>query len=316
MAADFSTKLQSLEAGRLALQELLAAASSLEALQGCLKTSLQLGRPVLDLPPEALQLYRSLDKKTRAMPDPEVLLRLQALDRKIESGMGTLIPLVDQFLGANSGDGSEHASASIAEKIENFHRLTKTAITLRALLHQRGLQAPPLKTPVPEADVLRKLDVIAQEEQRFREDITRAVVHMEEDLNTLLNHGSCSDSMKATLSVALADLVEAHAHLDQGLSINTLPIAIEIIDASFIEPANIAVDSVVPASATGTADPGPHVEEEPPVIPAAQPENRAAQAEPAPANTPLLTWWQKIAIWIKTPWKTKWRDIDDKDKRQ
>ena len=46
----------------------------------------------------------------------------------------------------------------------------------------------------------------------------------------------------------------------------------------------------------------------------AEPASKAGEAPAAPAarDLPPKSLWQKLILWLNTPWGTRWRDIDDK----
>ncbi|MFT6039429.1 MAG: hypothetical protein ACI9TP_002226, partial [Candidatus Azotimanducaceae bacterium] len=45
-----------------------------------------------------------------------------------------------------------------------------------------------------------------------------------------------------------------------------------------------------------------------------EPASKAAEvlAAPAAKDLPAKSLWQKLILWLNTPWGTRWRDIDDK----
>jgi hypothetical protein len=286
------------------LEQLLTAARSLDLLHKGLESSLQLGKSTAALPAEAQRLYLSLDSKTQAMPDDEVLKRLHQLERKITLQLKNLAPLIDPLVSSRPQQGDEQVTALASQQLDVFQRQAKTAITLRALLHKRGLSVPVLPMPIPESVVKQKLAVIKLQEQRCRVQVTEGVDAMATDINALMAHSECSDAMSETLGQVLDDLVSAQEHLSAGLSLDSLPISIDIIDAQIVNDEPPEPDLAPAEDMTALSESTALSEES---------TSKAAEvlAAPAARNLPAKSLWQKLILWLNTPWGTRWRDIDD-----
>jgi hypothetical protein len=317
-APGFAEQLDRLAVERSALEQLLTAARSLDSLHKGLESSLQLGKSTAALPAEAQRLYLSLDNKTQAMSDGEVLKRLHQLERKITLQLKNLDPLVS----STPQQDDEQAAALVSQQLDVFQRQAKTAITLRALLHKRGLSVPVLSMPIAESVVERKLALVELQEQRCRVQVSKAVNTMAADINALMAHSECSDAMSETLGQAFDDLVSAQEHLSAGLSLDSLPISIDIIDGQVVadEPAvsdlplaeDIAAGAMTALSESTALSEPTALDDSAPL--SAEPASKAGEALAAPAarDLPPKSLWQKLILWLNTPWGTRWRDIEDK----
>jgi hypothetical protein len=327
-APGFAEQLDRLAVERSALEQLLTAARSLGSLHKGLESSLQLGKSTAALPAEAQRLYLSLDNKIQAMSDDEVLKRLHQLERKITLQLKNLAPLIDPLVSSSPAQSDEQAAALAPQQLDVFQRQAKTAITLRALLHKRGLSVPVLTMPIAASVVERKLAVIELQEQRCRVQVTEAVDTMATDINVLMTHSECSDAMCETLGQVFDDLVSAQEHLSAGLSLDSLPISIDIIDGQVVAdeppvpglpPAEDIAAGAMTAQGESTALSESAALSEPTALDESaplseEPASKAAEvlAAPAAKDLPAKSLWQKLILWLNTPWGTRWRDIDDK----
>ena len=317
-APGFAEQLARLAVERSALEQLLTAARSLDSLHKGLESSLQLGISTAALPAEAQRLYLSLSSKTQSMSDDEILKRLHQLERKITLQLKNLEPLVS----STPQQGDKQAAALASQQLDVFQRQAKTAITLRALLHKRGLSVPVLSMPIAESVVERKLAVIELQEQRCRMQVTEAVNTMATDINALMAHSECSDIMSETLGQVFDDLVSAQEHLSAGRSLDSLPISIDIIDGQVLNdespvadlpPAEDIAAGAMAAQSESTALNEPTALDESAPL-SEEPASKAAEVAAAPAakDLPAKSLWQKLILWLNTPWGIRWRDIDDK----
>jgi len=279
-----------------------------------------LGISTAALPAEAQRLYLSLSSKTQSMSDDEIVKRLHQLERKITLQLKNLAPLIDPLIdplvSSTPQQGAEQAAALASQQLNVFQRQAKTAITLRALLHKRGLSIPVLTMPIAESVVERKLAVIELQEQRCRTQVTEAVDTMATDINALMAHSECSDIMSETLGQVFDDLVSAQEHLSAGRSLESLPISIDIIDGQVLNDESPVADlppaEDIAAGAMAAQSESTALDESAPL--SEEPASKAAEVAAAPAakDLPTKSLWQKLILWLNTPWGTRWRDIDDK----
>ncbi len=285
---DIDKQLDSLEAGRGVLEKLLTAATSLESLRVGLESSLQLGQQMNELPVEALQLYHALGSKIRQLSDSDVLLRLQGLDIKVQINLEEIIPLVEAYSGSVANVKKDPTIIILSDKVDKFKRLAKTAITLRVLLYKRGLKTEPLALSVPEHIVLGKLKLVESKEKKYRDDIKETIGVLEQDITALLNSGRCPNTMKQMLQATLCDLAYNKEHVDAGLSIQELPVSMELVEFS-------------------------DVKKKPRVITAQKQARRPTAKKPTKATTSSGTgqkikppsWWRMLIRWLNEPWAGK-----------
>ncbi len=281
---DIGQQLDKLDAGRTILEKLLAAASSLESLRIGLESSLQLGQQLGDLPVEALQLYHALGGKIRAMKNEEVLKHLKGLDLKVQKSLQGIMPLVEVFDDIILSANNTIDILTLAEKVDKFGRLAKTAITLRVLLYKRGIETEPLQLSVPEATVRERLSEVESQEQRYREEVNETIGMLESDIKVLLDNPQCSDSMQQVLKAALWDLASNRDHINQGLSLQALPASMELIELS--------------NNNNKTTKEGRIKKIQKP-LKTSRPIDADTPEEVVP---PKLRWWQQLHDWVNQPW--------------
>lgn len=229
MALGVSKEIERLEAGKQALQQLLAISQSLESLRLGLESSLELGKPQFELSSDAIQLYLSLGSQIRNLPDEEIKRRLVRLDKHVTDELKNIVPLVQSF-ASNDHDLSSSEITAISEQIDAFHRLAKTSVTLRVVLDKRGLQVPGLELPFPETLIRSRLASIESQEKQLRNQADAIIVDMENDLRSLLQRQELQEDMRNALESALEDMGRNRQHIKSGLSIRELPVAFETLN--------------------------------------------------------------------------------------
>ena len=104
---------------------------------------------------------------------------------------------------------------------------------------------------------------------------------------------------------SLADFSNNLAHITSGLSITTLPIAMEIVEMSDGAISSVSTDNSTPSNHNGT-----HIEKQTlvkPLEPAPKPAKSTAEQLQEIQNKPGLL--ASIWLWINTPKGVSWHDI-------
>ena len=301
MTVDFSQEIIRIDAGRNALQRLLDVTLALEKLRMGLESSLELGKPKIELPSDTIKLYLALGKKIRNLSDRDILLRLKGLDQRVKSNLEAIIPLIEFFDLALTNSPHTREISTMIDKIGTFPQRAKTAVALRVLLHKRGLESPALQLPIPISVIREKLGLVEHQEREHRKKSEGAMKEIESDLSRLLNNRHQPKAMRDILKAAMADMARNREHLQAGLSIEELPASIEHINFN-IEAVPTAEITPAP-SAESNDSAGDHE-------PSAAPPTPARKASP-PKSHKL---WRKFNVWLTTPWTVRWRDIKDSNK--
>jgi len=300
VTADISQEISGLGAGRDALQRLLGLTLSLETLRVGLQSSLQLGKPQVALSNDAIQLYLALGKKIRNLSDRDIRIRLSGLDLRVKSSLEDILPLIETFTIALTNSQHTRDISAMIDKIETLARLSRTAVTLRVLLHKRGLESPVLQLSVPNSVIQEKLGLVEQQERKQRQKAEQAIKEIEADLNRLLITGHQSAPIREILTTAMNDMERNRAHLQAGLSIEALPVSIEHINFS-IEPD--LESNIVPKPIAEDREETNRTH-----VANAEP-NAAPEQETGPH--PKRRFWRGLFVWLSSPWHVRWRDIKD-----
>lgn len=267
-----------IEHRRQALQRLVVIAHSLEQLNRGLQSTLLMGRPAGAVPKSALTAFAQLDEKTSILPDAKLKHTVGLLEASIKSRVSRIIEAVllddGQLSETLPGGGSAPAMPDMLKMLGEFRKNAQTAVALKVLLKKRGVPTRPMEFAIPEDEIRRHINALKAKETRYRGQMEKNIEGMVEDTRHILAMEGLNDEMREAAQHVLHDLEANLAHLKAGKSIESLPMALEVIE--------VGDDGVVEERAE------PEVEEvESPPEPEAKPAPESHQSTQSPQTFSL-----------------------------
>ncbi|ARU57266.1 hypothetical protein OLMES_3225 [Oleiphilus messinensis] len=307
-AGDFSQALTALEEKKAALARVIEIAQSMTALQSGLLAAVNLSQPLKQLPPKTLRFIDDLGRKTRNLSDRDVSLRLEKLDLKIKVKLKSIVLVSDKAQNLGYQILTDDRLGEVHALIDEFKRLSQTAIALRVLLSKRGVKVSPLALPVEKDEILDRIDQIEVEQKNYRDNAVTKIRDMKNDIEGMLRSSQCREQVKPLLLSVLSDLDLNEQHIASGGDFTDMPVAMASIDIVGIEGVHVShIDQDIQSQ-----------EREPSEAAA---ENELQQANENPEGSEgddsglrKLGFWQKLKLWLTTSWNVSWRDLDKSDR--
>lgn len=267
-----------LVAQKRALEQLVRVTESIERLHTGLQAAVLLGKPTNLIGPSALRFFQELSASTRLQPTGKLRITLAHLEERMRVLLQQVMTIAEQEpLSA----APEIFGDANARSINEFRRVSQTAVALRILLRERGEATVPLNLPVSHSALRERMRKVAEQESRCREKVMDDILTVQVDARLLLDTESLSGPMRRMLVATVEQLDANLAHIQAGNSIESLPHPVEVIELAeevVVEPVEIDV-------------------------PCAQ----AEQTEPGgEAEGSVL---RQLDEWLNTPWTVSWKEI-------
>lgn len=297
---DSSAELLRIEKRKSALDQMVAIASSLESLREALQATTMLGTKAASLPVEVLHLFEQLKVQIENLDNKAIQQRLQALDNKLLLELDSMLALTE---------GCDEALLTAKQKMRDFQRLAQTAVALRVILDRRGYLAPALPELAQHKNLQQSVKNLQARESAQRWQVMHEIASFAAEI--LLIQQRSTGPMATMLQQVEADLKLCHRHLLEGKAINDLPIDIgnieltALTDEQDIDLAAAPLPTGGVAAESVTTDDS---EQEP-----ATSADKTESLVEAPSHKQSL--WHKFKHWLDTPWSTRWKDIDKRQKK-
>lgn len=242
---DPGQEIRALEEKRETLERAVKIALNIEQLHKSLEATLLMGQPSADIPEEALATFKSLESSTQDMPLAKLKQNLASLEQAVKAKLNGILEIADM------DDDTLIASDPIAthKLLNNYRKLAQTAVALRVLMHIRGEATDATELHVSTEQIRAKLTVVTQKERAYRKVIKTEMASMITESERLLTNSDVINSIRDFITTTNKDLQRNIEHIDSGLSITSMPIAVEIIEVS---EANITSLDTAGSSTTQT----------------------------------------------------------------
>jgi hypothetical protein len=288
-----------IEQRRLALQRLVVIGHSLEQLNSGLQSTLLMGRPTGSIPQSALTAFAQLDEKTSIMPDAKLKHTVDVLESSIKSKVSRIIETVllddEQLVESSPGGGSSPAMPDLPKILGEFRKNAQTAVALKVVLKKRGVPTKPMVISVPEDEIRRHIEALKAKEKTYRGQIISNIEDMMQDTRGILGMKHLSEDLRGATQRVLDDLEANLQHLKAGKSMETLPMALEVIEMDH----GLPLEEDLPVEKES-----PHAE----II-----ESNGEKAPPAPgpatASSARPGLFKSLLLWFKSPTEVTWADI-------
>ena len=279
-ASSLAAQIALIEKKRAVLLGLTQLVISLERLHSSLEAVLLLGGSRLQLSTSELRSVEVVRQRVRNLSDAELRAAVFNLDGLVSDSLLNLSRLALQLV--DDPQVRVDQLDAIHPQVNTFNRNARTAIALRALLAKRGEVVAALQLPLPRLAIQQRLRQVDAREQEIRQQVCIHVTGMRSDIAQLLANPACSAAQHEVYQALDQSLAENLAHIEAGLSLSELPVAIE----------DIEVEEDVPARGDDTR------EAEAPAEPGALPE---VPASPGKSEAGLLP---RVRDWLNAPWNS------------
>lgn len=234
--------LQNLDQKKRVLEEVMHVAQTIERLQQGLQAVLLMGKTTHSIPRQALQLFKKLGEKLRGHPVNELMPMLHKLEEAIRNDVGQILQLavIDDAGLLEMREQPEQGAAAVVEDVgrlaENFRRRVQTAVYLRVLLGEQGVDTAPLQLAVPAEQIQQQIEVLDERSRRCRLQVQEQVTSMLTDVQVLMLSETIPEPLKEHLRSVQAELQANLKHLESGRPVDEIPFEVEAFLLESEEP--------------------------------------------------------------------------------
>jgi hypothetical protein len=308
MSLDTTTKLDQLSRKRAALEQLLLLAHQLSRMQGGIGTLQQMLKPS-QAPGRKTSAIEQLGAQLTQHTSAQLQQQLAALDAVIARELSSVVVLSRltraEFIQRYcESKGAADAAALLENQLENFRRNGQLNVAIRYVLHSRGVQIKAAELPISQEAVAQRIAALRGEEQQCRQQLTEQAQDLVAALELELADPATPPDIKLQHRATKKNLEQTLQVLASGRSLEELPLQLDMpVESS----PNTAF--ATPAGATGDSSAAP------PLAPRNKqgvPHNRRSTSPGNPIASqkkPPRGFWQKLRLWLNTPWKTRWKDL-------
>lgn len=286
-------------------KELLASAIDivryLERIQRSLESIAVMGADAEQFSADAKRFFMNLGSKITELPAEKLRAYLARVDDLIRADLDRIVTIADS---AARPDLLEDASLlfgldekAVKKLINEFERRTRTSVSMRVLMIRRGLEVDVLVIPIAEDLLQERIEHLDEKERECTGEIGKEISSMQEDIELILEHHDCGDSLRAQLEAVRDGLRDNLEHLRAGGSIDALPFPVEVAEGTDI-------------GSWATA-PAPDPEPEPlppPAAPETSAEAAAESTQPAaPGEITPHGFFRTLWVYLTTPNHVTWK---------
>ena len=284
-------QLLNFERKRELLASLIRVAQDLNGHTHALHDVQLLAKPSQQFPAKVYHYKDELSASIREMSDSQVKNRSARYDTQTAHLLDALLEFIDitQHQVTIDEEPSEFSDEAKFQ-LEEFKQVSHTAVALRILLQDLGIFLPAVKFGFPQEWIGEQIDSLNQTNHSLREKskdrIAELILEAEEILSKKMLPQVTLDGLAYAQHAMMLDL----EFLEHGGSIEKLPYAFEELEI------NSLPDSTVNA----------YIEEN--KIPTLDEIVKDPSHETDPDAR--LGFNKKLKLWLNTPWKTRWRDLE------
>lgn len=287
-AHDFDFECQQLELKRQLLNKLIHFAQDVSRQTQGLEDLLLLTRPSQEYPERVKKSVSRLADKIKNLDDDQLRLQANKQEQAIQQRLKAIIGFVEQTHLHHQGPDFSFPD-NITEQLDQFKKLNQTAVALRALMQERSIILPPLKSGIPQDWLAEQVAELKETNRDLRKRIKKQIHEMISDSHRLLALEELPDTLRQALQDTEDAMRENLQHLQAGGSIHSFPHNFESLELTALPPATeSSQSSLSPETEPQEAIPLPDVEE-----------------SPGKRNG----FFKRVSIWLSSPWETRWKDI-------
>lgn len=290
-----SRQLAQLSRKRAALEQLLLLARQLSRMQGGMGMLQQMLKPS-QAPGRGVSAIERLCAALEPRTSQQLRQQLAALDQLIARELSSVVVLSRltqaEFIQRYcESKGAADAAALLEKQLDDFRHNGQLNVAVRYVLHGRGIQLKAAQLPISQEAVAQRVAALRTEEQQCRQQLQRQAHELLADIAALLANPECAPADRELHKTTQRSIEHTLQMLETGGDLEELP---PTLDAA-LPPDTRALPRRAAAPAT---------------MAIAQPVPVSAPPEMAEAAARPLGFWKKFQLWLDTPWRTRWKDID------
>lgn len=289
------------------LKRVIIITRAVERMQESLNSVLILGKSSKDIPDGMLKYFHLLSDKIKQKPTDKIRNYLKQLELTIKSNLQEIINISMQDhdigpVGQISTGMDKPYSDEAMYLLREFNRQAQTAVSLKILLQQRGVETPGTVVNVPIHLIKVQIKRLAKKEAIQRSKITAHILDMQNDIRIMLDSGDYSDDMKSVFRDVLAGLENDQRAMYQGVRVDQLPFSFEVIETGDEK------QHVMQPSNTHEEMKSIDLPEE---IDQPEKENECEDVSAYPRKYGFFI---TLFKWLNTPWSVTWKAIKRNDR--
>jgi len=279
--SEFKQDISAIEEKRQVLERIVDITQTIESMQKSLNSALMLGLSSKEMPEDAYTLYSALSDSIRNLPVIKIKEYLANMETIIKSQLEKILGFSGVEFDSDdtvesvylAGDGVDENPLNL---LEDFKRTAQTAVSLKVLLKNRGVQTDGSDLPVPRDTIHKQLKHLDAQEKQQRTKAKEKIGEMREDLDKMIDNPSYPAEMKEMLKAVQGNLDQDLKHIDAGVSLGKLSFVAEAAEVTAIEEVTVET------------------------------EKKEKTAIPEPQDVGFST---AASRWLNTPWDTSWDDV-------
>jgi len=279
--SEFKQDISAIEEKRQVLERIVDITQTIESMQKSLNSALMLGLSSKEMPEDAYTLYSALSDSIRNLPVIKIKEYLANMETIIKSQLEKILGFSGVEFDSDdtvesvylAGDGVDENPLNL---LEDFKRTAQTAVSLKVLLKNRGVQTDGSDLPVPRDTIHKQLKHLDAQEKQQRTKAKEKIGEMREDLDKMIDNPSYPAEMKEMLKAVQGNLDQDLKHIDAGVSLGKLSFVAEAAEVTAIEEVTVETEEI------------------------------EITAIPEPQDVGFST---AASRWLNTPWDTSWDDV-------
>lgn len=297
--ANLTQELHNLEEKKNTLEQAVRIAASLEKLNDGLKAVMLMGKPTSNISQKSLENIEELDEKTKILSSQQLKEILERLENTVHEKLELILEISEKNdKPAEESDESNVSQLSQDEIdviLKEYLKSAQTAVALKVVLRARGEITRPTVLSLPANDIKDKLNEVDIREKECRVKVKDEMIVLISDTESVLSRDDLPANLRIMVELTHESLALNLKHIEEGKSIDEMPVSIENIEIS-----NKDIDAVpVPSKSN---------KEKIAKIKKSYLEKRKRKTKRG--------FFYKLFRWVTTPPSIGWNDIDDEIKNK
>ena len=303
---------------RALLKQIVKITRAIEKMRESLEAVVVLGQPSSNLSKAMLTFHRALSIKTERQPTDSIkryLIRLEEITRESLSEILRLAHVgFDMSEWEKQPAEQTQLSEHVREVIREFQRRAMTAVSLKVLLHRRGVYTPGATIPVPIDRIQKQVFELQVKEQSQRNLLKRQITEIRADIQRILANNEYSDEMVSLLRNVFDGLEQDLRVINAGGRLGNLHFSFERIEAGEevrLEPVAKPTPVTTPSDIGKPVATGDSMQRKVspslshPVLSLVDTETRIVHAAKG-----RMGFFRRLWLWLNTPWWISWKKLD------
>lgn len=285
---DFQVQHQTFERKRLLLASLIRVAQDVVGHTHSLQDVLLLARPSQTYPAKVEKYKLEVKKSLFFMEEPELKLRSDKYDAQCSLLLDALLEFVELTqLQIEDEKVPDEFTDDVRSQFDEFKIVTRTAIVIRLLLQELGLQLSPVKFSFPQEWIGEHIASLNETNHHIRLQAIDKVAELILDAENMLANPELPDTTRQGLEYVQHAMKANLAFLEHGGNIEKLPYEFESLEITHIPPETLH----------------DYLDKE-------RQKQEVQATLDQEAHQQKMKFNQKLKLWLNTPWETRWRDLD------